>query len=207
MKRPLKLRVTTRTGAPVLAALAALLCGACRTPGLPTWAVPRCPGMLRPTGEIAGDFLLRQRVRVRREERDIPLELALEKRGDTLVVLGFDAFGAKLFSVTQRGLETEIDSLPPPALEVPPENVLSDLHRVHFLGLEPPPERRGQRSELRAGVRITETWEPGGASWREFDAPSEAPVRVELADGWALVRHPDCGYRATFVTLERRELP
>ena len=67
---------TTRTGA-LLAALLALAGGACRTPALPSMALPRCPGMLRPTEESAGEFLLR----AGRSSRDVRAEARFVLKG------------------------------------------------------------------------------------------------------------------------------
>jgi hypothetical protein len=95
-------------------------------------------------------------------EVDVALELVAERRGPRLVVVGFDAFGAKLFAVTQRGLDVEAESFRGRALPVPPRNVLRDLHAARF-------------------------------------ARPDAPADVAVA-------RPGCGYRARFVSLERREL-
>jgi hypothetical protein len=65
-----------------------------------------CPGRLLPTEEMEGDFLVRQRARVQGEDLDWRLELVAQKRGEELVLIGLDAFGAKLFVVTQRGSES-----------------------------------------------------------------------------------------------------
>jgi hypothetical protein len=114
-----------------VALLAAGLAG-CASLGLP----PRlavCPGPLRDTREIAGDFVRQERMRVRGGDVDAAFGLVLEKRGERLVVLGFNAFGAKAFAVRQSGLAVESESFLGRALPVPPENVLRDLHRAYFL--------------------------------------------------------------------------
>jgi hypothetical protein len=95
-------------------------------------SIPDCPGEIRSTDEIAGDFSFRERVIVSAEDVNFPFELIAQKRGRELVLIGISPLGAKLFSVVQRGLETRVDALPGAALPVPPLNVLRDLHRFRF---------------------------------------------------------------------------
>jgi hypothetical protein len=127
--------------------------------------IGECGGPLVPAAAIpGGDFALHERVRIAGEGVDLGLELLVERRGDRLVVVGLNAFGARVFSLVQQGDEiTERDAPLGRALPVPPENVLRDLHAARF------------------------------------SAP-ETPDRVEL-------RRPGCGYTATFVRVDRRELP
>jgi hypothetical protein len=105
--------------------------------GLPRLA--ECPGALVATEALpAGDFLLRERVRIVGGGVDIGLELVAEKRADRLVVVAMNAFGTKLFSLVQRGLAVESDSRLGRALPVPPENVLFDLHAARFARSDAP---------------------------------------------------------------------
>jgi hypothetical protein len=118
-----------------LGALLALACfaGGCRhLAGLPPRLRP-CPGPIRSTREIAGDFTRLERIRVRGDGVDESFGLVVQKIGERLVVLGTNAFGAKAFAVTQEGDMLEARSFVGPALSVPPENVLRDLHRAYFL--------------------------------------------------------------------------
>ena len=92
-----------------------------------------CPGPLVPAGEIpGGDFLLRERVRIAGGGVDLGLELLAERRADRLVLIGFNEFGARVFSAVQSGSAVEIDARLGRALAVPPENVLRDLHEARF---------------------------------------------------------------------------
>jgi len=122
--------------------LAALVCAAasCRTlaPALPPALVPLphladCPGPLRPTEDLEGDWVVHERIRVVGERIDESFGLVLEKSGPKLVLVGLTPFGAKAFGVTQIGVQTWAQSFLGPALAVPPENVLRDVHRAHFL--------------------------------------------------------------------------
>jgi len=97
-------------------------------------AVPECPGEWVSTEAIEGDFIVRQRLLVSRGDRVFALHLVAQKRGDELLLLGLHPFGAKLFTLRQRGLATSVDAAPAPVLEVPPLNVLRDFHRARLVG-------------------------------------------------------------------------
>ena len=104
-----------------------------------------CPGPLLATTDIpGGDFRLRERVRIAGGRVDLGLELLAERRADRLVVIGFNEFGARVFSAVQRGVAVETEAKLGRALAVPPENVLRDLHEARFLHPE-----SGDRVEVR----------------------------------------------------------
>ena len=98
--------------------------------------LPDCPGELVPTGAIPGEFVWRERVRVVGGDVEATFDLVIEKHVDQLVLVGFNEFGAKAFSVVQRGTEVETLRHLGPATPVPPENILRDLHRAR-LGAPP----------------------------------------------------------------------
>ena len=121
------------------AAPALLLVGALGCASLPLALaslrpLPRaCPGPLLPVGAMGGDFALQARYRVTSRGRDEVLLLAAEKRGERLVVLGFDPLGTELFALVQEGAamprrERHLRPLFPFA----PENVLRDLVEARF---------------------------------------------------------------------------
>lgn len=189
-------------------ALLAGVAGCVQGPGGP--AIPACPGSLRPTQQIEGELRLRMRMRLQASELDAALELAVEKRGDELVVVGFDPFGVKSFSLVQRGLEVDVEGLPPAVLPTAPLNVLRDLHRVRFLALDAPPGGEGQVMASLDGVRITEHWSGGRLEWRRFERAGEAPesdVRVDFDEDVVRIENRRCGYRATLVELSADPLP
>jgi len=197
-----------------LVSLLPALSACAHLPGPPR-ALAECPGTLRSTDEIVGDFRLQQRVRIRSGEREIALRLAAEKRGRRLVVVGLNAFGAVVFQSVQTGGALTVDALPAPALEVPPVNVLRDLHRVHFLAAQAPPAAAGTVQAVRDGVRITEVWSGAGLERRRFERVTEGPsqvVTVVFASGpggapTATLVNQGCGYTATFVTIDQESLP
>jgi hypothetical protein len=96
-----------------------------------------CPGALVPTQQIAGEFLLRQRVRVQGEDLDWQLALVAQKRGDELILIGLDAFGGKQFVLTQIGSDVVVER-PRGRLPFPPINLLRDWQRVRL-----PPRAEG----------------------------------------------------------------
>ena len=98
-----------------------------------------CPGRLLPTQQIEGEFRIRQRVRVQGEDLDWRLELVAEKRADELVLVGLDAFGGKLFAVTQQGTEIRVER-PRGRLPLPPADLLRDFHRACLAAPDAPPE-------------------------------------------------------------------
>ena len=114
-----------------------------------------CPGSLLATPDIpGGDFLLRERVRIAGEGVDLGLELLAERRADRLVVIGFNEFGARVFSAVQRGLAVETDARLGRALEISPGNVLRDLHAARFFQPE-----SGERTVVqRSGCDYTATF-------------------------------------------------
>ena len=113
-------------------ALGALALG-CATLSLPPARIADCDGPLIATAEIpGGDFRLRERVRFEGGGVDLGLELLAERRGDRLVLIGFNGFGARVFSAVQQGTVVESDSPLGRALEIPTENVLRDLHEARF---------------------------------------------------------------------------
>jgi hypothetical protein len=98
-----------------------------------------CPGRLLPTGQIEGEFRIRQRARVQGEDLDWQLELVAQKRGDALVLIGLDTFGAKSFVVTQRGSQVSVER-PRGRLPLPPIDLLRDFHRARLFPDGAPPE-------------------------------------------------------------------
>jgi len=120
--------------APALLLLAALAACAHSGPGGGP-AIAECPGELAAPSSIGGEFLLRLRMRVEAPGVDRSLELAVQKRGDELVLVAFDPLGAVAFSVVQSDDAIRVEErLPAALLPLPPRNALRDLHRARFLG-------------------------------------------------------------------------
>lgn len=130
----------------MIRALALLLllvpAGGCVTAQLLLHPPPRlrpCPGAIPSTATLPdGDLVWRDRARYRGGEVDAGFSLVAEKRGERLVLVGLDAFGAHAFSVTQQRLAVESDARLGRALAVPPETVLRDWHALRAAGAAPP---------------------------------------------------------------------
>ena len=98
-----------------------------------------CPGAIPSTSALpSGDLVWHDRVRYRGGEVDTGFTLVAEKRGERLVLVGLNAFGARAFSVTQEQLHVEADARMGRALQVPPETVLRDWHALRAAGTEAP---------------------------------------------------------------------
>ena len=110
-------------------AFAALLALGCATLPIGLPYVPDCAGALVDTTALpGGDFTLRERVRIEARDVDVALEVVAERRGEQLVLVGFDAFGARAFSVVQTGVATETDAPMGRAFPIGPLNLLRDAH-------------------------------------------------------------------------------
>lgn len=118
-----------RVALPLLLAATQLGCASWR--GLPP-RIADCPGELVSTEALGDDFVARERYRVTRADESLRVDLVIQKRGDQLVLLGFDPLGAKLFQIVQRGTSTEVEAMPRAVVGVPPLNVLRDVHRARF---------------------------------------------------------------------------
>ena len=149
LSRPRRLR----RAAALLAA--ASVAAACSTFGL--YALPRlpdCPGPIPSTDALpAGDRVWRDRVRYRGGEVDAGFSLVAQKRGAELVLVGLNAFGARVFSVSQERERIEADARLGRALEVPPETVLRDWHAARAAGTKAPGTLELARPEC--GYRVT----------------------------------------------------
>jgi hypothetical protein len=133
MRRPLPLAL--------LAALAASCAHVVPPPAIVALVLPHladCPGSLRSTAELEGDWVIHERIRVRGDRVDEAYGLVVQKIGPRLVLVGLTPFGAKAFTVTQIGVDVWSESKLGAAQPVPPENVLRDLHRAHFLATDDP---------------------------------------------------------------------
>ncbi len=102
---------------------------ACATLPLGLPRVPDCPGALVDTRALPdGDFVLRERIRVAAPDVDTALDVVVERHGERLVLVGFDAFGARALSVVQTGVDTDAEAPMGRAFPIGPLNLLRDAH-------------------------------------------------------------------------------
>lgn len=193
-----------RTVVHVLAALlavAASACGAAARP--PAEAREELPPVLLPVGALPGDFMLRQHVTARYEERSDGFDAVLQKRGDELTLVGLGPMSTVGFvlKLSERGVE--LDNRSGRELPFRPEHILADVQRVFYPWL-PPAERCDAcvREGEAEGLALTERYEAGRLRERRFRwaaAPERgevvvryegwgtselAPARVSLDNGW-----------------------
>lgn len=160
-----------------------------------------CPGILVPSEQIDGDFLSRMQIQITSEHVAVGYDLILQKKGDRLVLIGLTRFGAKAFSVVQVGRHLEVESTMGPATQVPPANILRDLHRARFLGAGPAPAS-GVVESQRDGESLRDTWSDGTLRRRELDS-DEGDVVLEFVDARTVrIDNRRCDYRATLVDVD-----
>ena len=161
------------------------------------------------TRDMAGEFLLRQRVRVESGDERFAMQLVVQKRGDELVLVGLNPIGAVLFTLRQRDTRTELDSLPPPMLEIPPANLLRDFHRIHTLRVADPAADGATTARI-GEIEIREVREGGILQRREFrpvDGSASDTVQLRFEPGRVSIENGACDYRAEVVTLSEEPLP
>jgi hypothetical protein len=197
------------------ALLLALACAARPTPREPGPADG--PGELVATQDIAGDFLIRQRLRFRFGDRRGSFEAVVQKHCDELTVVGLTPFGTPAFAIHQRGLEVRAESSLPEPWPFSPRHVLLDVHRIYFLPLVESAPADGVHRTRRGGEVLVERWVAGRLLKRSFESVTgdppgrivvsypggatrgEAPPVVQLANE----RH---GYEIDVTTLAREAL-
>jgi len=167
-------------------------------------SIAPCPGVIRSTEQIEGEFVLRQRVRIRAGELNFPMQIVVQKTADELVVIGFNPIGAKLFTVRQRERETEVDALPRAVLPVPPLNVLRDLNRIRFLAAPRPDDGVGGSTQSFGGTEVTDTWQAGTLIRRKLTSAGDrlpTTLTFEAGSSSVWVDNPSCGYVAEWTTV------
>jgi hypothetical protein len=169
---------------------------------------------------MPGSFLWQQRVTARwgdGEQRGF--DAALQKHGDTLVLVGLTPLGTKAFVVTQRGEAISVDNDSGQRMPFPPRYIMLDVQRVFFPWLAGEAWSGEQtRSGEVAGERVSERFESGHlrercferldgqpagrlcVSYEGWEAGLEAPVRAVLDNTWF-------GYRIEIDTLAQQVLP
>ena len=186
--------------APVLVLLSSLLMG-CLTHS--EAAMPDYPGLLGPPEELTQDFVWRQKIYARWGERAHSFEAVLQKKGDTLRLIGLTPYGAKAFVMEQRGCAiSRFQSFLPEELPFPPRFILNDVHRAFLLNAQLPPRADGDHHFSWAGESVKESWSQGRLMVRVYSRddgrpPGEIlvryhggivglqpPAKITYANGW-----------------------
>lgn len=175
------------------------------------------PGVLRAPETLPTQVLWRQRVTAFWGEGDERgFDAAVQRRGDTLTVLGLSPTGSVGFSIVQRGDDVELTNRMPERFPFPPRNVLLDVQRSFYPWLPGDPgdaPTDGERSGEVDGERVHETWRQGRLVERRFtrlDGEPAGTLRIrytwDRAD-WSVPTHTELdnawfGYRLEIETLD-----
>ena len=188
-----------RFGAVALFGALGLGCGPAVAP------VRAYPGALRAPSTVGGDFSIDQSVTAIHAQGQESFRAVIEKRGDSLVMVGLGPHGGRAFVLRQEGEAVTFESFIDRALPFPPRYMLLDVHRTWLLGLSGAPLPDGTHTAEVEGERVTEAWSDGRLRSRTFErldgvpagritityeggldpAPSSVPpTRIELDNAW-----------------------
>jgi Protein of unknown function (DUF3261) len=150
------------------------------------------PCVLHDPATLGRDFLVRQSLAIHAQRDGQPVDgqfdAIVQKRGDTLLIVGFGPMNVKAFTVEQRGDRITFHQLMGPELPFSPRNIIVDVHRVFFKHL-PTPAEHGYSGVVRGdldGETVEETWRAGELRASVFTRPGSAlhgAIRVELGPG------------------------
>jgi hypothetical protein len=186
-------------------------------------AVVPYPGIVHAPGQYPDDFLARQHIDTQHDGRDVGFDAVLQKRGDTLVLIGLTPYGSRAFVLEQRGTGITFTSSMPGELPFPPSYILLDVHRALLAGLPRPAGTAladGSHEGVVDGERVSERWTAAHLVERRFERVDQRPagaivVRyggegltadgkptgvITLTNGWL-------GYVLRVTTSEHRSLP
>ncbi len=166
--------------------LASLLLG-CATDSLPEPAQPlaREKSLLVPSGEIEGNFMVRQHISVVSAERSADFEAILQKHCNEFVVLGLSPVGLRLFSLHQSGREIDVETMAAANWPFDPERILLDVHRTYFYPLANPPLKDGIHELGFQQERLQERWHEGRLVERRI------AIKRDGHDGWLEIQYRD----------------
>jgi hypothetical protein len=151
-------------------AVALASCAPHRQPPAPAAPPHDYPGILPDPSTIPGDFMARQDVEARYGEQKIRFQAVLQKRGNTLTLLGMTPFGTRAFLLQQIGADVTFTPYMNREMPFPPKNILLDVDRAFFEGLSQKGAslEDGEHAMERDGEEIRETWLGGRVLERHF---------------------------------------
>jgi hypothetical protein len=139
---------------------------------------------LRPLATLGPDFTARQHVEASGHGRSGGFEAVIQKKGDTLVLIGLVA-GVRAFVLKEEGDHISFNQSFGPALPFPPEYAIIDVHRVYWKRLPRAAEAPASgvvEGELDGEV-VREVWSNGSLVERRFTRPGEFEGAVRIAYG------------------------
>jgi hypothetical protein len=198
--------------------LAGLLAACASEPRAPRFTEADYPGLLRPPSALGADVLWQQRVTASwGDERGHSFDVAVQKLGDTLTLVGLSPLGSTGFVVELRGSTISHQSPSGEELPFPPRFLLLDVERVFFPWLPDGAAADGERAAEVGGERVVEQVQGGRVVERRFtrldgrprgtivvrygweEGDGAAPAQAELDNGWF-------GYRLSIRTLQETRL-
>jgi hypothetical protein len=112
------------------------------------------PGPLRAPSAYPTEVSIDQTVTAIHPQGSDSFRAVIEKRGDTLIMVGLGPHGGRAFVLAQEGDEVRFESQLPRELPFPARYMLLDVHRAWLLGLAGAPLADGEhRDELEGGDR------------------------------------------------------
>lgn len=171
-----------------------LVAACAAAPEGPRFADADYPGELRMPAALPFDVVWQQRVTAFwGEGRQRGFDAAVQKRGDTLTVLGLSPMGSVGFAVVMENDAVQVTNNTEEELPFPPRFILLDVQRAFYPWIADGPihgaPRRGARTALVDGETVEERWSAGRLRERRFrrgDGPDgEIVVRYEWGeDAW-----------------------
>jgi hypothetical protein len=187
------------------------------------------PWALRTPAALGKNFLWQQRLTARVGQQSNSLQVAVQKQGDTLTMVGLTPFNTKAFVLTQTGDAIEFKKFVDRDLPFPPRYVLIDFQRTWLaLGVPTlgalseagnPPEEAKEIITLDGEV-LTQRVQGGKLVERSFarqsgDKPGEAAAltirysgyRADGLPGKIVLTNKWFGYELEIETLAAQPLP
>ncbi len=186
------------------------------------------PWPLRPPQALGKNFLWQQRLTARVGPRSDSLQVAVQKQGDTLTMIGLTPFNTKAFALTQTGDTIDFKKFVDRDLPFPPRYVLVDFQRTWLalgpVGLGPLPDAATLPADIKEtmtldGEVLTQRAQGGKLVERSFvRAPAGAgpqpPLTIRYsgyrADGLpgkVVLTNKWFGYELEVETLAAQPLP
>jgi hypothetical protein len=161
--------------------------------------------------------MARQQVKARYGETRVQFRSVLQKRGDTLTLLGLTPFGTRAFLPQQEGTAVTFTSYVDRVFPFPSHYLLLDIQRALFIGIGSGPLPDGVHTASRDGEEIRERWHAGRIMERTFRRETGQPpgsITITCKDGMVYgvppaklkFRNGWFGYELTITTLSYESL-
>ena len=196
----------------------------CRSARPSVLAASDYPGTLRPPGALATQAVWQQRVTATWSDPDGNEQTrgfgaAVQRRGDSLTVVGLSPMGSVGFSIEQSPNGVEIENNIPEQMVLPPRFILLDVQRTFYPWIDATEvDAAGDRVIVRDGEQVLERWQDGRLTERSFTRNAGGPkgvirIRYEWGrDDWtfptlATLDNGRVGDRLQIVTHNETRIP